>query len=470
MGYLLRAASRSAKRAVTKAGAVAVLGLAAAVAAAAVPGCKRAGEGGAGMGPPPPTEVTYVTVKPTSLPVEYEFIGQTDASQSVPIRARIRGFLTSRTFEEGGSVEKDQVLFTIDPREFAADQEMARSALERAEAKLKRWDREVARLTEAVAGSAAARKELDDAATEQLQARADVRMQKATVQSKDLDVSYTEIKSPLTGVIGRRMKDTGSLVDADQNSMLATVWQLDPLYVNFSVSERDYVTWKQDVEAKRVLLPPDGKLSVEISLIDGTPYPYAGELDFADVQINPQTGSAPIRASFANPPIESVRGADHMLKPGQFVKGKIVGWQRPNSVSVPQVSVIQGPTGAYVYVIGAGDKAELRPVTTGGWAGGDWVILTGLTAGDKVVAEGAGKLDMMAKMMPAAMVKGTPAAPSTRPATAATKPTVGPTSRPARRPAGTPAATHPAVSGTSGGVPGTWPLGSPLRTAELEQR
>ncbi len=391
-------------------------------------GCDNTGA--AGPAAPPPIETTCVVVRPETVPADYSFIGQTEASQIVEIRARVQGFLLDwqnnaegkPNFLEGGEVEKDQVLFEIDPKEFLVAVEEAESNVARADARSARASREVKRLTEAVASNAAAGKELDDAVTEELQAKADVRLQKATLEARKLDRSYTTIRSPIKGLIGRAERDVGSLVDGASNSLLATVMQLDPTYVNFSFAERDYVTWRKDVESGRIVMPAGGpdQLYIDITLIDGTPYPYWGEVNFADVRIDPQTGTASVRASIPNPLLQSgSRKADHLLKPGQFVRGKIVGWQRPNTIAVPQKAVVQSAVGSFVYVLDKDNKAEVRPVKLGSWSGTDWIVLDGLAAGDRVVVDG------VMKVVPGAPVKTTELPPTTRPAPV-TKPTTAP--------------------------------------------
>ncbi|QOV89172.1 efflux RND transporter periplasmic adaptor subunit [Humisphaera borealis] len=392
-----------------------------------VAGCDKPGQA---AGAPPPIEVTYTTVKTETVPADYSFIGQTEASQSVEIRARVQGFLLDwqknaegkPNFLEGMEVEKGQLLFQIDPKEFEVAVEEANSNLDRATARDNRAQREVKRLTDAVASNAAALKELDDAVSEQLQSKADVRLQKATLEARKLDLSYTTIKSPIKGVIGRAQRDVGSLVDASSNSLLATVLQLDPTYVNFSFSERDYIQWRKDVEMGKIVMPAGGpdKLYIDITLIDGTPYPYWGEVNFADVRIDPQTGTASVRASIPNPLLISPqRKPDHLLKPGQFVKGKIVGWQRPNTISVPQKSIIQSAAGAYVYVIGGDNKPEVRPVKLGSWTGLEWIVMDGLAAGDRVIVDGA------LKVIPNVPVKPTALPPTVRPQVI-TKPSTAP--------------------------------------------
>jgi len=415
---------------------------------AAVAGCKD--QRTAAVGPLPPAEVTYVTVSPRTLPINYEFIGQTEASQLVEIRARVQGFLLNwrmnaegkPNFVEGGPVAKDQVLFEIDPTQFQVALEEANASLARATARQQQANRDVVRLTEAVAKNAAAGRELDDAITEQLQAAADVRLQTSVIASRELDLGYTTIRSPLDGVIGQANKDVGSLVDANQNSLLATVVKLDPIYAYFSFSERDYVNFRQDVMSGRVLLGSEGKVHVEISLIDGTEYPYSGEINFSDVQINPQTGTARLRASFHNSPTQTPNGPEHFLKPGQFVKGRVVGWVRANTIMVPQRSVVQGATGAFVYVIDEKNQAVARPVQTGNWEGSNWIINGGLHDGDRVIVSG------VAKVAPNAVVKVVGEEPAEVPATRRAKPTSGPATGPM---------TQPAVPGYRPATPATSP-------------
>ncbi|MDB5295789.1 MAG: efflux pump, rane fusion protein CzcB subfamily, partial [Phycisphaerales bacterium] len=400
---------------------------------------------------PQPTEVSFVTIRPETTPASFEFIGQTEASQAVEIRARVQGFLQDwrKNFTEGGMVREGQLLFNIDPREFQVAFEEAQANAARAEARQQRADREVVRLQEAVATKAASGRELDDAVTEQLQARADVRLQRSTLDARQLNLNYTTVKSPLDGVVGRSQRDVGSLVDATQNSLLTTVSKLDPLYAYFSFSERDYVNFRQDVQAGRVQLSPGGQTYVEVSLIDGTPYPFAGEVNFADVAVDAQTGSVRLRAAFHNPQVQTTRGTEHFLKPGQYVKGRLVGYVRPNTITVPQMAVQQATGGATVYTVGADNKAEVRPVTTGGWVGDDWVITAGLRSGDRVIVDG------VAKVTPNAVVTAKERAPSTRPAMT-TRPTSGPATGPMTMPAAgglPPVSGMPIIGGGSGNAP-----------------
>jgi membrane fusion protein (multidrug efflux system) len=377
----------------------------------------------------PPAQVTYVTVVPTTVPVPYPFLGVSEASNSVDLKARVQGVLHDwrKNFAEGKPVKSGHTLFQIEPREFTVDIEIAEAKKAAAQARLDKAAIDVKRYREAgnnnsiVAGS-----ELARAVAEEAQAKAEVNEQSAAIEAKKLTLGYTTIKAPFDGVIGRAQRDPGSLVDAAQNSLLGTVQQLDPLYIYFTVSEREYLQWWRDVQDKRVLLGPTGKAFVRITLLGGAEYPYDGEINFSDTRIDPQTGSARLRAVFPNPVVESFDGPEYFLKPGLSVKGRIIGWQRPNAIVVPQVAVIQSTSGASVYTVGPDGTAQVRPVVTGEWAGQNWVIESGLVPGDKVIVDGVMKVmpkaPVVAKERPPLPVPPVESAtqPSTRPATGPT--------------------------------------------------
>lgn len=358
--------------------------------------------------PPPPPEVTVQTVATRTVPVSYEFVAVTEASKVVEIRARVQGFLQSRNFEEGGLVDEGEMLYTIDPRSFQADLEIAKAQLGRGQARLQNASRQVARLAELAQQNAASPKELDDWQLEELQARADVRLAEANVALADLNVSYTRILAPMRGRIARTNKEPGALVDAGVNSLLTTVYQTDPMFVSFSIPERDWLRWREDVAAGRIRHPGIKTLTdvdrniphpttdpipVSITLLDGTPYPVQGQLNFLDATVSAETGTARARAVFDNTSRVRPDGrvGDEALKPGQFVRAKILGWERPNSITVPQRAVTQTPMGGVVFVVDAEGRSAVRPVKTGDWLGDDWIILSGLKPGDKVIVEGFAK-------------------------------------------------------------------------------
>ena len=363
-------------------------------------GCEDKAEGGSGSVLP---EVTVVQIAPVTVPVTLEQIGQTQASQSVEIRSRVQGFLTAREFEEGKPVKKDDVLFRIDPQPFDADRKIAEARLSQAQARLARAQREARRLELLVAQDAGSRKELDDAQTTELEAAADIKLYAAQAEKAKLDLSYTTIKSPFDGVIGESFKDVGALVDAGQNSLLAKVTQLDPIYVSVTFSEREGLALYHDIGAGRLVLPAGRKVQVSLKLVDGTQYGRTGTVNFIAPEIDPQTGTARLRAQLPNP--------DGVLTHGQFVRATFSGYERLNAILVPQRSVLQSPSGPFVYIVGAGETIEPRQVVLGKWLGDQWVVEQGLAAGDPVVVDGA------QKVRPGMQVKTAASTPATRPAT-----------------------------------------------------
>ena len=373
-------------------------------------GCKKQDTAG---GPPqmPPMEVNAEVVRPITIPVNYTFIGQTSPFKNVEIRARVKGFLVSRNFEEGGKVEEGQVLFKIDPRQFEADLAEATARLEQSKATFAAGQRNYDRLKPLEAQGVANRKEIDDAQSALDEARAAVRLGEAQVQLAELSLSYTTIHSPLTGVIGKTYKYEGALVDDGSNSLLAEALKTDPIYVDFSISEREWLQWRADVDTGRIVAPPGGQdnLELKVTLLNGTAYPVQGRMNFFDVRVSPQTGSAQARGVFKND--------EGRLIPGQFVKTTILGWQRPNTLTVPQRAVLQQPTGQFLYVVDSTNKIELRPVTMGEWVEDRWIVRDGLKPDENVVTDGVQKIQPGMQVNPK-IVEAPTATPATSPATA----------------------------------------------------
>ncbi len=363
------------------------------------------------QGPPgqmPPPAVTLAPVELKSVSIEYEYVGTTEASKVVEVRARVQGFLETRSFEEGDFIQEGTKLFTIDPRSLKADKEIAVAHVEQAKARLELAQREVQRLRSVKVPGAVAETDLDVKLAEGTNAAAALRLAEAQLAKAELELSYTTVEAPLTGYIGKALKDIGSLVDPGQNSLLAVMQQVDPLYVGFHVSESDYLAWRRSVESGELVLSQGlSNPYLEIIFLDATVYDEKGTIDFAEVAVDISTGTVGLRGTFANP--------DRKLKPGQFVKVHIKGWERPNSLSVPQRAVSQSPQGPFVYVVGPDNIVERRSIKVGPWAGDDWIILEGLQAGENVIVEG------LTKVMPGIPVNPEPAqaAESTQPTQAA---------------------------------------------------
>jgi len=358
---------------------------------------------------PPPMEVGIETVSLSTIPIEFEFLGQAEASKSVEIRARVQGFLIKQAFLDGTWVKEGEILYEIDPRQFKADVEVTKARRDQAAARLEKAERDVARLTRLIEADAGQQKNLDDAKTEQLQAKAEQANAEAQLANAELQLSYTTIKSPVTGRAGVSSRREGSLVDAGQNSYLTTVVQSDPIFVNFTISEREMLNWRTDLTAGRIKMPEHGKLTVQLTLIDGTKYPYEGVMDFFDTGIDPLTGTIRMRADFKNPATQLREEAEarELLLPGQFVKARIVGWVRPDSVTIPQRAVVQTAMGPMVLVVGDENKVAVQPVQLGGWFGDRWHVIKGLEAGKRVIVEGVQKAPP-GSVVKVADVKSTP--------------------------------------------------------------
>jgi membrane fusion protein (multidrug efflux system) len=349
--------------------------------AAVLPACGEVGSQPHGQMPPP--EVAVVTVAPTTLPVRYEYVGQTAGFREVEVRARVNGILLKRNYQEGATVKRGQSLFLIDPAPFQVALAKAEAELATADARQAQATREADRLKSVLDIRAVSRKEYDDAVSSAQIAAAEVKAATARVTEAKLNLDYTRVESPITGVSSRALQSEGTLVSGPQ-VLLTSVTQVDPIYVIFGIPEADQLRIRRDVEAKRLQLPPDQRFVVSVTLADGTTHGKQGKLDFTDVRVNPATGTIEARADLPN--------ADGMLRPGQFVRVRLTGATRPNALTVPQRAVLEGPKGKFVYVVNAESKVEARPVAVGEWAGEAWVIDSGIAAGDKVVTDGVMKI------------------------------------------------------------------------------
>ncbi|GAB4472093.1 MAG: efflux RND transporter periplasmic adaptor subunit [Burkholderiaceae bacterium] len=347
-----------------------------------------------GFGGFPPAPVTLLQVKAETVPVRFEYVGQTAGSKEAEVRARVQGILERRTYQEGGVVKAGQTMFVIDPQPYAAQAEQAEAALAQAQAQLAQARRLVERLKPLVGDKAVSQREYDDAISAEETAAAGVKLAQARLTEARLNLSYTTVTAPVSGFASRAQKSEGSLVSPGADSLLATVSQIDPLYVNFSISENEKLRFDKLVAEGRLVLPDPkrGALEVTLRLADGSVFPRKGKLSFIDPRINPATGSFDARAEVANP--------DGALRPGQFVRVQLNGAARPNAIVVPQRAVMDGPQGKFVYVAAQSpegkDIALPRPVTVGDWVEIDganqWIVESGLQPGDQVVVEGMAKI------------------------------------------------------------------------------
>lgn len=393
----------------------------AALTAGLIAGCGPAG------GPPafPPAPVSVITTETRDVPITLEYTAQTAGYREVEVRARVSGILLKRNYREGSTVRQGESLFSIDPAPFQLAQARAQADLGVAEAQLQQTQRELTRLKPVYEAKAVSQKELDDATSSQRIAAAQVESVRARLNEAKLNLEWTRVESPITGVASRAAVSEGTLVSGP-NVLLTTVTQTDPMYVIFGVSDRDHLALRRDVEAGRVKLPGDGKLKATLKLGDGQNYARSGAVNFSDVRVNTQTGTSESRAEFPNP--------GNQLRAGEFVRIALSGAMRPAAIVIPQRAVLESPAGKFVYVVNAESKAEARPVEVGAWVSDGWVINAGLKPGERVIVDG------VLKIGPGAPVNVTePAAPATN-----GKPAAKPAEKPAEQPKAKPAA-KPAV-------------------------
>jgi membrane fusion protein (multidrug efflux system) len=343
-------------------------------------GQEKGAHGGPGGGMPP-AEVSAVTVDAKSLPVAFEYVGQTAGSREVEVRARVTGILLKRNFEEGARVKKGQSLFTIDRAPYEAALARGQADVAAAEARAEQAARNAARLKPLYAEKAVSQKDYDDAVSAEAISAADVKAARARLAEVRLNLQYTKVESPVSGIAGRALRSEGSLVSGPE-VLLTTVVQADPIWVNFGIPDNEQARLEKEAQAGRLTLPK--KFEVELRLADGSLHPVKGTLDFTDVRISPATGTREARAELPN--------AGGALSPGQFVRVILHGAVRPNALLVPQRAVLEGPQGKFVYLVNEQNQAESRPVQVGEWSGDAWIITEGLKGGERIITDGLMKL------------------------------------------------------------------------------
>jgi membrane fusion protein (multidrug efflux system) len=356
--------------------------------------------GGPGSGMPP-AAVSTMTVEPKAILAPFEYTGQTAGSREVEVRARVRGILQSRNFTEGGTVKKGQSLYTIDAAPFQAALAKAEADLAGVSARLEQAKRNAARLLPLYAEKAVSQKDFDDAASAEAIGEADVKAARARLAEARLDLAYTRVEAPVSGIVGRSLPSEGTLISG-ADVLLTTITQVDPMWVNFGIPDADWLRMRSEVDAGRLILPKDDRFEVRLRLADGQIVSRTGWLTFSDIRVSGQTGTSDARAVIAN--------ADEKLRPGQFVRVTLTGATRPGAVLVPQRAVLDGPQGKFVYVVDDKSAAQPRPVELGEWAGSDWIITGGLKAGDRVIIDGVMRIGPGAPAQ-AASVDGAPPTP-----------------------------------------------------------
>lgn len=332
--------------------------------------------------------VTIIEAKVQRVPIVAEAVGQTEGSKEVEVRARAAGILTRQLYNEGDTVKAGSPLFTIDrvPYENALAQARAAQALDKAN--LEKAQREAARLKPLVEQKAISQKEYDDASTALKTTEAAVMASAARVRDAELNLSYTSVTAPITGVTGRAQRSEGSLVaPGNESGLLTTMSVNDPIWVRFSFSESEALKLRKAA----------GKAGVKLVLSDGAVYEASGKLNFAASTVDKKTGTVALRAAFPNPGL--------VLLPGQFVNVRVTTGER-EAYLVPQSALSQSNQGKLLFTVSPDNKVAPRPVETDGWLGHDWVVTKGIAAGDKIIIDNLMKLRPGAPVAPHAPGQG----------------------------------------------------------------
>jgi membrane fusion protein (multidrug efflux system) len=334
----------------------------------------------------PVPQVTALRIAPRDIAYVTSFVAQTESSRQVNIVARVSGFLDRIAYREGEMVREGQLLFQLDPKPFQAQLEAARGELQAQQARFTTAEATLGRVRPLAQQNALSQADLDRAQGEFDSAKAAVFSARAKVTETELNLGYATIRSPVKGLASRALQRQGAFVNAmSESANLTYVAAVDPIWVTFSVSQNMTAKWRDEIAKKQLIEPKNRDYTVEVVLSDGTPYPNAGKINFADPSFSQETGSFMVRAVLPNP--------KQALRPGMFVTAYLKGAVRPGAIVVPQLAVQQGSNGHLVYVVNESGVAEVRPVIVGDYYGErDVVIPTGLYAGDRVVVEGVLKV------------------------------------------------------------------------------
>jgi membrane fusion protein, multidrug efflux system len=341
--------------------------------------CSKPGQGETSFGPP---EVLVTEVLQQDVPVVREWIGSLDGSVNADIRARVSGYLISQDYKEGRLVKTGDLLFQIDPTTYQAVLEQAKAALAQAKANQVQTEQTEKRIVELFTQKVETAQDRDNAVQQNDAAKATVKGQEAAVRSAEIDLEFTKLKAPVTGVAGIANVNVGDLVSPSDAQPVMTISTVDPIKAYFQVSEQDYLKAQENMERDstgKVLAPP-----VEMILADGTLYPEKGKFSAVDRQVDAQTGTIRLAALFPNP--------QNILRPSQFVRVRLTVRIRHGALLVPQRAVNQLQTSYEVAVVGADNRAQVRSVKVGELFGSLWVIEDGLKPGERVVVEGLQKV------------------------------------------------------------------------------
>lgn len=343
---------------------------------------------------PPPTEVGVIIARAQTVPLQRDMVGRLAPFRSSDVRARVPGVLLKRTFEEGSEVKQGQVLFLIDPAPLQAALSASQAQLASAQATYTNAQVAANRARQLAPQKFVSQSDLDNAQAAERTAASAVQQARAAVSSSRINLGYASVTAPISGRAGKQQVTEGALVGQGDITLLTRVDQIDPLYVNFSMSVSEMQSLQRAQGEGNVALQGNGEAQVQVVLGDGMVYGETGTLDFSGVVVDPQTGAVSLRARLPNP--------GKTLLPGSFVTLKATLGERNNVFLVPQAAVQRDTQGAFVMVVGEGDKVARKNVVTSGSQQGHWVITDGLAAGDRIIVAG------LQKVQEEAVVKATP--------------------------------------------------------------
>jgi len=350
----------------------------------------------------PAMPVTVQTVTAETIPVQTEVVAQTEGAKQIEVRPRVGGIILKRLYQEGDSVKAGQDMFLIDPMPYQLQVDQAKALIAQQKARIEQTAREAQRLKGLLDSRSISQREYDNAASDNSVAAATLLQYQAQLREAELNLSYTHVKAPESGIAGRFVLSEGALVSAN-TTLLSTIVQLSPIWVRFSLSESDLATLGGHLRPGRVQ-------DVRLILADNTEYKQSGKINFSASQIDPALGTQQLRAEFQN--------ADSALLPGQFVRVRLTTGKRDGVFLIPQTAVLTGQQGKFVFVADKDKEgktvAAVRPIVAGGWFDNRWTVLDGLKAGDQVI------IDNLIKVRPGAPVA--PHAPEAAPAQGASAP------------------------------------------------
>ncbi len=347
--------------------------------------CGKDGSGGAqSQAAPPPAKVDVVTLVPQPVDITTTLPGRTSPYQMAEVRPQVNGILQERLYREGADVRKGDPLYRIDPAVYQAAYDTAKAELAQAEAALVSASKRSQRNQELVRTNAVSRASVDDALSAEGEAKAAVEARQAALAAAKINLDYTTVTAPIDGRIGRSAFTAGALVTANQDAVLTSIHQLDPIYVDVTQSSAQLLELRRAVDDGRYQRVEPGGAEVNLTLEDGTTYAHPGKLEFSDVQVSESTGAVTLRALFPNP--------DGILLPGMFVRADIKAGVDPMGILVPQRAVSRDPKGrAVALVVLPDNKVEQRILTTDRTVGDQWLVTDGVKAGDRVIIAGLQK-------------------------------------------------------------------------------